>query len=326
MHINSNLKLLEAFGNGDRRALARLLTFIQNGESGIPEFLDKIYPETGAARRIGITGPPGAGKSTLVNKLVGKFREKEKSVGVIAFDPTSPFTGGALLGDRVRMEAISKDPEVFIRSMATRGHLGGLAVGVDEACDLMDAFGKERIMIETVGVGQSELEIAQSADTTIVVLVPQSGDAIQALKAGLMEIADIYVLNKCDRDGADIAYRELLSVINLKHYDEGWKPPIVKTIAENGDGIDILEAKVNDHFTFLQKNNKLDLRRTDRKIGKVHRLVEDSFQRVFWNDHRKEMQKNGLVVGNSPYELAKTLFNDYYEEISNEWEKEGPEV
>lgn len=312
--------LIEQFRQGDRRALARFLTRIENRDPSIPTLLDTLYSETGDAWRIGLTGPPGAGKSTLVNAMVQKYREKELPVGVVAFDPTSPFTGGALLGDRVRMETISKDPGVFIRSMATRGHLGGLAVGVDEACDLLDAFGKRRLFIETVGVGQSELEVAQSADTTIVVLVPQSGDAIQAMKAGLMEIADLYILNKCDRDGAEHAYRELVSTVHMKMPEDGWSPPVLKTVAGQGEGIDEVIDAVARHREHLQSSGLLEKRRRARIAAKTARFVEDELRARLWRGEREARRREGLNDATSPYDLGRSLLDDFYEEIRDERE------
>ena len=311
-------KLVTSFREGDPRALARLLTLVEDRHPAIHDMLDSIYPDTGNAWRIGFTGPPGAGKSTLVNRITQEYRKKDLSVGIVAFDPTSPFTGGALLGDRVRMTSIGLDPEVFIRSVATRGHMGGLAVGVDEACDLMDAFGKQRVLIETVGVGQSELEVAHSADTTIVVLVPQSGDAIQAMKAGLMEIADVFVMNKCDREDADRAYRELVSVLSMKESDQGWHPPVLKTVAENGEGVVELVETVRSHRDHLVEKGLLEERNRARIAEKIRRLVEDDFARRFWKGERKERHLMGLNGTRSPYKLAQELIEDFHREIRNE--------
>ena len=311
-------ELLTAFKGGDRRALSRLLTMVANRSEGINELLDELFPLSGEAWRIGVTGPPGAGKSTLVNQLVGLYRKNDLPTGVVAFDPTSPFTGGALLGDRVRMEMISQDPGVFIRSLATRGHLGGLAMGVDESCDLMDAFGKQRILIETVGVGQSELEVVDSADTTIVVLVPQSGDAIQAMKAGLMEIADIFVLNKCDREDADRAYQELVSILSLKESQEEWRPKVVRTIAEKGGGVEELLETIDSHHQYLEATGTLEQRRSKRYSAKIRHLVEAELHEKLWRAERKSQSGKGFEGGQSPYGLAKRLIEDFYKEIRDE--------
>jgi GTPase len=305
-------ELLQAFNDGDRRALARLLTRIEYRDPAIMDLLDTLYTKTGNAWRIGLTGPPGAGKSTMVDKVVSQYREKEQQVGVVAFDPTSPFSGGALLGDRIRMGKISLDPGVFIRSMATRGHLGGLSVCVDEACDLMDSFGKDRIIIETVGVGQSELEVAQSADTTIVVIVPQSGDSIQAMKAGLMEIADIYVLNKCDRDGANQAYRELLSSVQLKMSDDGWDPPVLRTVAENGEGIEELVKTIRKHREYLKNSGALLKRRSNRNVAKVKRLVNNQIQMKLWESQEITDSLAKITGFTSPYNSAKEIIDLFH--------------
>jgi len=311
-------KLVAAFESGDRRALSRLLSFVADRDPKVLPILDRLFPLTGEAWRIGLTGPPGAGKSTLVNRLVEDYRKEDKSVGVVAFDPTSPFTGGALLGDRVRMEMVSRDPQVFIRSLATRGHLGGLAVGVDEACDLMDAFGKQLVLIETVGVGQSELEVADSAETTVVVLVPQSGDSIQAMKAGLMEIADIFVLNKCDREDADRAHQELISILELKQDGEEWRPPLVRTIAETGEGVAELVRIIGEHRDYLANSGRLSERKKKRYAAKTRRLAEDELQIRLWTEERTQRRQAGFGRKVSPYELAKRIIDQFYQEIRNE--------
>ncbi|HEY8469670.1 MAG TPA: methylmalonyl Co-A mutase-associated GTPase MeaB [Longimicrobiales bacterium] len=218
-------RLLEDFLAGKRPALARAISIVENGRAAGPALLHALHPRIGRARRIGITGPPGAGKSTLTAALIGAFRARGETVGVVAVDPTSPFTGGALLGDRIRMGEATLDPGVFIRSMATRGSLGGLALTTKEVADLLDAFGFDHVLIETVGVGQSELDIAAAADTTIVVLVPESGDSVQAMKAGLMEIADVFVINKADRPGAERLAREVEMMLRLRAGDVMHKVP-----------------------------------------------------------------------------------------------------
>lgn len=223
---------------GDPRAIARAISIIEDERPEAAALVREIFPHTGQAYLIGVTGPPGAGKSTLVDKLTAEVRREGESVGILAVDPTSPFTGGAILGDRLRMQAHYEDPGVFIRSMATRGQLGGLARATSDAALVMDAAGKSLVVIETVGVGQDEVDIVRTADTSIVVLVPGTGDDVQALKAGIMEIADIYVVNKSDREGADRMVTSVEANLSLQHFGEGeWRPPIIKTEASTGRGI-----------------------------------------------------------------------------------------
>jgi len=239
---------------GDRRSVARAISLIENGSSGADEILSAIYTHTGRAYRIGITGPPGAGKSTLTNKLAQWYRKQNVRVGIIAVDPTSPFNGGALLGDRVRMTDVELDGGVFIRSMASRGSLGGLSKKTREAADILDASGMEIILLETVGVGQSELDIAGAADTTVVVLVPESGDGIQAMKAGLMEIADFFVLNKADRPGADQAVMSIKMILGFRPHDAvSWMPDVLKTVASEGKGIQEIADLIAKHRAHLKK-------------------------------------------------------------------------
>ena len=246
-------RLLELFAEGKVSAAARLITVLENGGEDAERVLDSIFHRTGNAYRIGFTGPPGAGKSSLLNRVTGKFREKDHRVGIIAIDPTSPFTGGALLGDRIRMQAHSEDPEVFVRSLASRGSLGGISNCTDEVVDLMDAFGKDIVLIETVGVGQSELEISEKAHTVVVVLVPESGDGIQAMKAGLMEIGDIFVMNKADHDDAESAAREIQDTLRLKDIPDGeWEPRVVLTSAREETGIDDLIDVIEEHRCYLE--------------------------------------------------------------------------
>jgi LAO/AO transport system kinase len=230
--------LAERVRSGDVRAMARAISLIEDEADTAASLVRDIFPHTGRTYLVGVTGPPGAGKSTLVDRLTSETRKGGETVGVIAVDPTSPFTGGAILGDRVRMQAHAGDDQVFIRSMATRGHMGGLARATSDAALVLDAAGKSLVIIETVGVGQDEVDIVRTADVSIVVLVPGTGDDVQALKAGIMEIADIYVVNKCDRDGADRMVTSIESNLALQHFGEGeWRPPIVKTEATTGKGI-----------------------------------------------------------------------------------------
>jgi LAO/AO transport system kinase len=258
---------------GDRVALARALSWIENEAPEAKAVLDASFASTGRACRIGITGPPGAGKSTLVTRLAQEYRRRKRTVAIVAVDPTSPFSGGALLGDRVRMGELAGDPGVFIRSMATRGSLGGVAVHTAQVCDLLDAAGFERIVIETVGVGQSELEIAQTADATAVVLVPESGDGVQAMKAGLMEIGDLFVINKADREGAERGAFAVRSALELKPASE-WSPPVLLTTATMGQGIPELVSELEDYFEFLSRRGQLERRRRQRLEQRLQDLLK----------------------------------------------------
>ena len=258
---------------GDRVALARALSWVENEASDARFVLEASFPRTGRARRIGITGPPGAGKSTLVTRLAQEYRRRDLTVAVAAVDPTSPFSGGALLGDRVRMIDLAGDPGVFIRSMATRGSLGGVAVHTAQVCDVFDAAGFDRIIVETVGVGQSEFEIAQTADATVVVLVPESGDGVQAMKAGLMEIGDLFVINKADREGADRGAFAVRSALALRAPAD-WTPPVLMTTATQGKGIAELATAIEEYFEFLGTRGQLEVRRLQRLEQRLNELLK----------------------------------------------------
>ena len=269
--------------DGDRLALARLITRVENRASDVPEIMRAVHPRTGRAYVLGITGPPGAGKSTLVDRVTARLRAEKQPVGVIAVDPSSPFTGGAVLGDRIRMQAHTLDPDVFIRSMATRGSLGGLARATGDVIKLMDAFGFPWIIIETVGVGQTELDIIRQVDTTVVALVPESGDSIQAMKAGLMEVADVFVVNKADRDGAHALMAELRFSVHL-HYTSGgapkdvdWEVPVLAAQAANDVGIDELIAQVKRHRAVLEQAGALETRRQARRRAELEALLVEEF-------------------------------------------------
>ena len=246
---------IEQLRSGDVRALARAISTVENRTPGWADLLKALFPHSGKAHVLGLTGPPGAGKSTLVDQLARLYRKDNRTVGIIAVDPTSPYTGGAILGDRIRMQDHFSDAGIYIRSMATRGSLGGLARTTADVTTVLDASGRDLIMIETVGVGQDEVDIVRLAEVTIVILVPGMGDDVQTIKAGIMEIADIFVINKSDRDGADHVEREIRTLQSLAMRNDGWTPPIIKTIATQGVGLEELAAAISDYETYLQKEN-----------------------------------------------------------------------
>jgi len=282
--VSTTEDLIERFFQGDRTACARVISLVENEADSCMEIMDALYPKVGNARRIGITGPPGAGKSTTVEKLTGMLRRQKKSVGIIAVDPTSPFSGGAILGDRVRMSSLFLDPEVFIRSMATRGSLGGLSRRTKVVSDVLDAFGTDIILIETVGVGQAELDIMNTTHTTMVVLVPESGDGIQAMKAGLMEIGEIFCVNKADREGADRLVTEIEMILEMRRDETVWKPPVIKTQAREGQGFDQLLAALASHADFLRENNLLEVFREKNIRAEITDQLENSFLSMLWDN------------------------------------------
>jgi LAO/AO transport system kinase len=344
-------RLLDDFTAGKKPALARAVSVVENHREGFDSLLATLHARIGRARRIGVTGPPGAGKSTLTATLVAAYRKEGLSVAVVAVDPTSPFTGGALLGDRIRMESVALDPGVFIRSMATRGSLGGLAEATGEVADVLDAFGTDRIIIETVGVGQSELDVSRNADSTMVVLVPESGDSIQTLKAGLMEIADIFIVNKADRPGADRLRHELELMLGLrsgetlknvpahhgvqlgramtkqerlainparaareaaKSAEDGWTPPVLRSVAVKGEGVDEITSAVERHFHYLERSGELHARRRARLRRRVIEVVESRVRRRLWTDAPLvawlDEQLPSLEDGSrNPFEVADAL-------------------
>jgi LAO/AO transport system kinase len=265
-------ELAERLLAGDRRAVARAISLVEDNSSDLPELSKAIYPRTGRAHTVGLTGSPGVGKSSLAEQLVRAARARDQAVAVLAIDPTSPFTGGALLGDRLRMQAHATDPGVFIRSMATRGHLGGMALAAPEALRILDASGKDLVILETVGVGQAEVEVATAADTTLVVVQPGWGDAVQASKAGILEIADVFVVNKADREGADDAVRDLRNMLRMGPKGE-WVPPIVKTSTVTGEGTDELWEAVERHRKHGEASGELEARRTRRILAEVQSMV-----------------------------------------------------
>ena len=294
------MKLVERLLTGDRRAIARLITIIENDGAEAQEALAALYPHTGGAHIVGVTGAPGTGKSTLVNELAKVYRQRDRTVGIIAVDPTSPFSGGALLGDRIRMRDLSGDPGIFIRSMATRGSLGGLARATADAVKVLDAAGYQKIFVETVGAGQSEVDIAKAAHTTIVVEAPGLGDEIQAFKAGITEIADIFVVNKADREGADSAALALQMILDLDHrshlspQDPGWRPPICKTIALHGKGIGAVVEAIGEHAAYLRESGNLQQRERERIEGELRSIITQEMARSFF-EGLDEAQFDSLV-------------------------------
>jgi LAO/AO transport system kinase len=328
---------------GDRKAAARAISLIEDDAPGAAEVLDALYPATGKAYRVGITGPPGAGKSTLTAALAAHLRERRPGhpVGIICVDPTSPFSGGALLGDRIRMGKVALDPGVFIRSMASRGALGGLARTSAEACDVLDAFGKETILIETVGVGQSEVEVAEAADTTVVVLSPESGDSVQTMKAGLMEIADIFVVNKADREGADKMARAIEGMLELGGSPRGaaqrsgasatlgpsearstvpdmgeWVPPVLQTTASTGNGVPAVAEALERHRALLARAGLLERKRRERIEQKIRLLVEERLWSLFaktssYDAELARWTEEVLAGKATPYAAAARLFERF---------------
>jgi LAO/AO transport system kinase len=260
--------LAEGVRTGDTRALARAISLVENGDPLAYDLVRDIYPETGRTYAVGITGPPGVGKSSLISTLIGHIREQDRTVGVISVDPSSPFTQGALLGDRIRLSDHFLDPGVFIRSMGTRGHLGGLAETTLQALLILDAAGKELVFLETVGAGQSEVEVIGIADTVVLVLMPGSGDSVQALKAGIMEIPDVIAINKMDHPAAKTMLNEVRSILSLDH-ESSWKPPIVLTEATRGENVADLWAKIEEHRAYLESEGRLEERRRKNLAGEV---------------------------------------------------------
>jgi LAO/AO transport system kinase len=298
--------------DGEPRAVARLVTMVEDGSPQLREVMAALTPHAGHAHVVGITGSPGVGKSTATNALVTELRRDDTRVGVLAIDPSSPFSGGALLGDRVRMQDHATDAGVFIRSMASRGHLGGLSRTTPQALRVLDAAGCDVVVVETVGVGQSEVEIAGLADTTVVLMAPGLGDGIQAAKAGILEIGDVYVVNKADRDGAEQVRRELRSAITLGDRPEGaWKPPIVLTVARDGLGLDELVAEVGRHRRWLEESGELTRRRTRRAREEIEAIavaaLRERWDKVSGHDHLDAMAEAVVAGELDPYAAADEL-------------------
>jgi GTPase len=341
-------RILPEFRAGKSAALARAVSIVENRRDGADRLLANLHPSIGRARRIGITGPPGAGKSTITALLARDYRAKGHRVGIVCVDPTSPFTGGALLGDRVRMESVALDDGVFIRSMATRGSLGGLAATTREVADVLDAFGFDRILLETVGVGQSELDIANTADSTIVALVPESGDSIQTLKAGVMEIADIFVINKSDRPGADRLRSDVELMLGLRrgtsyarvpaHHGvdlkrigksakeagdasptkgvNDWTPPVLRAVAAQGEGIGEIVESLERHFNYLESSGKLRDRRRRALADRVTDAVERRMRGRLWRSSDVSAWLAGRIpdvesAAATPYAVADELLSNF---------------
>ena len=305
------MKLVEQVLKGDKRAVAKLISMVEDDDPGATEALAFVYPKTGKAHVVGFTGPPGVGKSSLINRLVREFRSRGKKVGVVAVDPTSPFTGGAVLGDRIRMADTGTDPGVFIRSMATRGHAGGLALATFDAVKVLDAFGMDIVFVETVGAGQSEVEVASRAHTTVVVQMPQSGDAVQVLKAGILEIGDVYVVNKTDLGGADVMATNLQFMMDEK---EGWRAPVAKTSALEGKGIPELADAIERHHKHLRSGPLWERRESDRArkelLESMRRLLAETFSEKEAGEAFESNVKSIVARKIDPRTAAANLLHD----------------
>lgn len=314
-------ELIERLKSGDALALARAISWIENEDARGLELLDVIYSGIGRSYRIGISGPPGAGKSTLVDGLTEHLLDEGSTVGIIAVDPTSPFTGGALLGDRVRMQRLGIREGVFIRSMATRGGLGGLSRSAPSVAAVMDAAGFDYVIFETVGVGQSELDIAGTADTTVIVLVPESGDSIQAMKAGLMEIGEIFVVNKADRDGGDMMVEEIKSMLLLRDPSLAWTPPVLRSVATTGEGVAEIAGTIEEHRAFLTEHELLQKRRREHFKSQVRDIVVDSLERELYERLGGESGLDSMIGDvtrghRSPYQVAREVMDSMDETTS----------
>lgn len=310
MPVNASSSIAARLLKGERSAVARLISWAENGHPGFPAALAEVYSRVGEGWRLGVTGPPGAGKSTLVNELARLLREHERTVGILAVDPSSPFTGGALLGDRIRMEDRTLDPGVFIRSMASRTSHGGLARASVDACDVMDAFGFDELIVETVGVGQAEYDVVMAADTVLVVVCPGAGDSIQAMKSGLLEVADILVVNKADQPGADRLVIDLDEAVHIRTAGKAaWVPPIVPCSAGTGDGVEAVIEAIERHREFLSEG-RLARERGRKRAEQVKRVVSERLDEAIWGELGYDRLVEGLLdTDATPYDVASRVLD-----------------
>ncbi|MCK5618762.1 MAG: methylmalonyl Co-A mutase-associated GTPase MeaB, partial [Candidatus Krumholzibacteria bacterium] len=304
--------IYDKFHAGDVLSASRLMSRVEGGGPDAEAILDELFPHMGSAYRIGITGGTGSGKSTLIDALVRRYRSEGTTIGVVAEDPTSPFSGGAVLGDRIRMSSAAGDTGVFIRSIASRGSETGFSVLADELADVLDAFGRDLIFLETIGVGQLEYKIRFSAFTTVVVFTPESGDDVQGLKSGLMEVGDIFVVNKSDRPRADQFVADLRGSLDIRYHGAEWEPPVVPTVARGGAGVNNLEEAITAHRRYLEAAGALDERKREGLRNRVRYLAEDKISRRIWGNPYIQKRFDGIVKqvvsdGLSPYEAAKRL-------------------
>src|SRR6185437_4625133 len=312
--------LMERVTSGDARALARAITLVENRTPESSELLKALFPRTGQGKVVGLTGSPGAGKSTLVDHLAREYRKQQKTVGIIAVDPTSPYTGGAILGDRIRMGSHYADPGIYIRSMATRGSLGGLASTTSKVVSVIDASGRDIVLIETVGVGQDEVDIVRLAEVTVVILVPGMGDDVQTIKAGIMEIADIFVINKSDREGAERVEREIRAMQSLAAREDNWTPPIVKTVASAGEGVEELSAAIVGYQDFLSRSGLAHRKQVDNWRERLLEMLRDAAMQQVLRQHGEEaLARYAAEIADhkrDPYSLVEEIVGSTKEKAS----------